>query len=81
MGFLNRIKQLTETCRIAGVKSILKHTLDVRHTELLVQKDINKVESLSFGYKEIKPIVIHRIFNYWVLIGKKLYFPPHHMSS
>jgi hypothetical protein len=33
-----------------------------------------------FGSKDLQKIVVHRILNYLVLIGKKLYISPHHFS-
>jgi GNAT superfamily N-acetyltransferase len=34
-----------------------------------------------FGFKDLQTIVVHRVLNYVVLIDKKLYFAPHHLSS
>jgi len=33
------------------------------------------------GYQDVRKIVIHRIFNYFVFIGGELYFSPHSHSS
>ena len=35
---------------------------------------------ILMGHVEYKKIVVHRIFNYLVLINKKLYFSPHSLS-